>query len=161
FVWPAYVANLRARLTCPVCLLVVAADDTLARWAAKPVDVGGGTRFVPWVLGPSGVPVVIEESQARAYPELAALSAIPPGRDENTERSVQIARAAQRASIELEEDRSKLYFDLIMASLSEAARRALHTMALTKYEYQSEFARHYVAEGLAQGCVQGEHRGRA
>src|SRR5687768_1113016 len=26
FVWPAYVATLRARLECPVCLLVVTAD---------------------------------------------------------------------------------------------------------------------------------------
>jgi hypothetical protein len=29
FVWPAYVTNLRARLECPVCLLVVAGDESL------------------------------------------------------------------------------------------------------------------------------------
>jgi hypothetical protein len=32
YVWPVYVANLRARLECPVCLLVVTADDATARW---------------------------------------------------------------------------------------------------------------------------------
>lgn len=29
FAWPAYVANLRARLKCPLCLLVVADDETV------------------------------------------------------------------------------------------------------------------------------------
>src|SRR5687768_11336550 len=30
FVWPAYVATLRARLRCPVCLLVVTTDESIA-----------------------------------------------------------------------------------------------------------------------------------
>jgi hypothetical protein len=30
FVWPVYVVNLRARLECPVCLLVVTADERVA-----------------------------------------------------------------------------------------------------------------------------------
>jgi hypothetical protein len=50
-----YVANLRARIRCPVCLLVIAADEAVARWAGKAVELGGGNRFVPWVLGLSGV----------------------------------------------------------------------------------------------------------
>jgi hypothetical protein len=32
--WPAYVANLRARIRCPVCLLVIAPDEPLARRTA-------------------------------------------------------------------------------------------------------------------------------
>ena len=52
FAWPAYVANLRARLRCPVYLLVIAGDETVARWAARPIDLGGGCLFVPWVLRP-------------------------------------------------------------------------------------------------------------
>jgi hypothetical protein len=50
FVWPAYVANLRARLECPVCLLVVTVDEAVARWAAKPIDMGNGSRLVPLSL---------------------------------------------------------------------------------------------------------------
>lgn len=68
FVWPVYVASLRARLKCPVCLLVVTADEAVARWAAKPVDMGGGNCFVPWVLHPSGVPQITEPAQALARP---------------------------------------------------------------------------------------------
>src|SRR6185436_16739450 len=33
YAWPAYVANLYARLKCPVSLLVVAGDERVARWA--------------------------------------------------------------------------------------------------------------------------------
>jgi len=50
-----------------------------------------------------------------------------------------------------------LYFDLIYASLGEAARRSLLTMDPAKYEFQSEFAKRY----LSQGRAEGEARGRA
>ena len=65
-------------------------------------------------------------------------------RDANTERAIEIALAAQTASVGLDADRSKIYFDLIMNSLGEAARHALITMDAQKYEYQSDFARHYM-----------------
>jgi hypothetical protein len=151
FVWPAYVANLRARLECPVCLLVVTPDKTVARWAARPVELGGHHRFAPYVLGPSGVPEITDEAEARLNPELAVLSAMAHGKDVDAERAAEIANAAQVASVALDADRSKLYFDLILNSLSEAARQALKVMDLRKYEYQSDFARHYVAQGEASG----------
>ena len=155
FVWPVYVASLRARLKCPVCLLVVTADESVARWAARPVDLGGGNCFVPMVLRPSGVPEITEEAQARADPELAVLSAMAHGQDANTAKSVQIALMAQLASQGLDADRSTLYFDLVLTSLSEAARRELQAMDPAKYEFQSEFAKRYVAQGMAQGVAQG------
>jgi len=157
FVWPVYVANLRARLKCPVCLLVVTADEAVARWAAKPVEIGGSNRFTPMVLGPSGVPEITDEAHARADPELAVLSAMAHGQDADIEKSIRIAFAAQMASMGLDEDRSRLYFDLVLNSLSEAARRALQDMNPATYEYQSDFCR-----GLfAQGCAEGERSGRA
>jgi hypothetical protein len=82
---------------------------------------------------------------------LAVLSAMAHGCDADVERSAQIAVAAQRASVGLDADRSKLYFDLILKSLSEAARNALKTMDARTYEYQSDFARQYVAQGEVRG----------
>ena len=160
FVWPVYVANLRARIKCPVCLLVVAGDAAVARWAAKPIDMGGNHRLVPWVLGLNGVPAIIDPQQAQADPELAVLSAIAHGKNIDIDKSVKIAVAAQRASLGLDADRLQLYFDLIMTSLSEAARRELRTMDLANYEYQSDFAKHYVAQGKALGEARGEAQGR-
>jgi hypothetical protein len=157
FVWPVYVANLRARMECPVCLLVVTADESTARWATRSIDLGGGNRFVPLVLGPSGIPEITDQAQALADPELAVLSAMAHGRDADTDKSTQIALAAQFASVGLDDDRSKLYFDLILISLSEAARKALRNMDPATYQYQSDFAKRYVA----QGEVQGEIKGRA
>jgi len=159
FVWPVYVTSLRARLKCPVCLLVVTADESVARWAAQPVDMGGGNCFVPLVLHPSGVPQITQPAQARADPELAVLSAMAHGRDADTAKSVQIALVAQLASEGLDADRSTLYVDLVLASLSEAARRELQAMDPAKYEYQSEFAKRFVAQGIAQGIEQGIKRG--
>lgn len=88
FAWPVHVATLRARLECPVCLLVVTA-------------------------------------------------------------------AAQLASEALDEEQSALYFDLILSSLSEAARRALQAMKPANYEYQSDFARQYFSKGREEGIAQG------
>jgi hypothetical protein len=155
FVWPAYVSTLRARLECPVCLLVITADDAVARWAAKSVDMGGLHQFAPYVLGPSGVPEITDEGEARANPELAVLSAMAHGRDRNIQRSACIAMSAQIATAGLDADRSGLYFDLILNSLSEAARDALGSMDAQTYEYQSEFARRYLAQGVAQGEATG------
>lgn len=157
FTWPAYVANLRARIERPVCLLVVTVDEAIARWAAKPIEMGGGNRFVPLVLRPSAVPEVTDEAQAQADPELAVLSAMAHGKDANAGKSAQIALAAWGAVRDLDEDRSTMYVDLISNSLSEDARRAMQAMDPRKYEYQSEFARRYVAQGRAEG----EAKGRA
>lgn len=151
FTWPAYVATLRARLERPVCLLVMTFDEAIARWAAKPIDMGYGNRFVPLVLGPSAVPAVTDEAQAHADPELAVLSAMAHGRDADANKSAQIAHAALAAARDLDEDRSKMYCDLIEDFQSEDARWAMQAMDPRKYEYRSEFARRYVAEGVAKG----------
>lgn len=155
YVWPVYVCGLRARLECPVLLLVVTADDAIARWAAKPVELGGDSLFMALVLGPSGVPIVTDEARALADPELAVLSAMAHGKDDDVARSVEIAVAAQLASLSLDEEHSTLYCDLIFLALSQAAREALQTMRPAKYEYQSEFARLYFGQGRQEGSQEG------
>ena len=159
----------RSRIRSPVCLLVLTADDAVARWAGRAIDLGGGNQFVPWVLSLSGVPEISDEAQAKADPELAVLSAVAHGADEDFEKSARIALAAQAALLDLDADRSLMYHDMLLAGLSEAAREVLQAMMPDRYEYQSDFAkRHYAqgqaqgqAEGLAQGQAQGLVRGRA
>ena len=131
----------------------VAVSDAVARWAARSIEMGGQHQFTPYVLGPSGVPRVTDEVQACENPELAVLSAMAHGREANLERVLAIALAAQKATAGLDADRSKIYFDLIMSSLGEAARQALEKMDARNYEYQSDFARRYVAQGRAAVIV--------
>lgn len=121
FVWPAYVCNLRDRIRCPVCLLVMTVEESVARWAGRWIEIGGDHRFRPWVLSPAGVPEVTDESQAKADPELAVLSAVAHGADIDTGKAVQIALAAEGALLGLDAERSTLYSDMLFAALSEAA----------------------------------------
>jgi hypothetical protein len=155
FAWPVYAVGLRARMRCPVCLLIVSPHEPVARWASKPIMLGGGNVFTPIVLGPSGVPAVTDEARAVADPELAVLSAMAHGKDEDADKALRIAVAATTASVGLDAERSTLYFDLIVASLSEAVRKSFQAMDRAKYEYQSDFAKRYVAEGRAEGEVHG------
>jgi hypothetical protein len=161
FAWPVYAVGLRARMRCPVCLFVVSPHESVARWASKPIDLGGGNVFVPFVLGPSGVPEVTDEARAAADPELAVLSAMAHGKDRDVNKALRIAVAAATASVRLDPARSKMYFDLVAGSLSDAARKGLQAMDPAKYEYQSEFAKRYVAQGKAEGQAEGELRGQA
>jgi hypothetical protein len=154
FTWPAYVANLRARWRCPVCLLVVCADPCVAGWASQWIQLGGANVFAPQVIGPHEVPEILDPVEAEMDPELAVLSAMAHGHDADVTKAARIAALAQGASAGLDDDRSKLYLDLIMISVSEAVRKVLaKTMLPFKYEYQSAFAKHYVAEGLTQGRI--------
>jgi Domain of unknown function (DUF4351) len=163
FVWPVYATNLRARLKCPVCLLVVAADDGVARWAAKPIELGGGNQFVPFVLGPSGVPEVTDPALACADPELAVLSAMAHGQGADVGKAVRIALVAEAASNRLDENRHRLYSDLIWASLSEAARKELQMFdpAKLEFDYQSWPASRWFSDGIEKGRTEGETAGRA
>jgi hypothetical protein len=162
FAWPAYVANLRARRRCPVCLLVVCPDSAVAEWAAKPVSLGCKNLFAPRVLDSHAVPKIVDSADAAKNPDLAILSALAHGHDPDAKLAAQIAAVAQGASMRLDEDRAQLYFDLILNSLSEAAREVLlETMRPFKYEYQSDFVKGYVAQGRAEGRVEGRAEGRA
>ena len=161
FAWPAYAINLRARVRCPVCMLVFAASRSVMRWAAKPIELGGGNTFTPLVIGPPGVPVITDSAKARQEPELAVLSAMARGHSADSQLAAHIAQAAIAASAGLDPERSVLYFDLILSHLSQAARASLQTMDPSKYEYQSDFAKRYFSEGREKGRVEGRAEGTA
>jgi hypothetical protein len=78
------------------------------------------------------------------------------GRDADSDRAVQVALVAMMASAGLDADRSVLYYDFVYASFGEAARKTLQAMDPAKYEFQSEFAKRYLAQGGAEGEIRGE-----
>ncbi len=155
FVWPAYVCNLRGRIRCPVCLLVMTVEESVARWARRWIEIGGDHHFRPWVLSPTEVPQITDAAAAKADPELAVLSAVAHGGDVDTTKAAQIALAAEGALLDLDAGRSTLYGDMLFAALSEAARRAMRDMNLPKYEYKTEFAKRYYGQGLSEGKAEG------
>jgi hypothetical protein len=160
--WPVYLAVQRAQHDCPVWLLVVAPDPAVARWAAEPIALGHpGFVLKPLVLGPASTPLVTEPERARASPELAVLSAMMHGRGK---RGAEVALAAfegiKANYLGRDDDRLRVYQDLIDSCLGELARQALEAiMASGNYEYQGPFAKRYVAEGKAEGKAEGLRTG--
>ncbi|WP_437735542.1 hypothetical protein [Sorangium sp. So ce1335] len=149
YAWPVYVTQTRARHRCPTRLLVVTIDAAIARWCARPIETGHpGLTLTPLVLGPEGVPVVTNAEQAKAAPEVAVLSAMAHGQGEAAEA---IGAAFLAAAAGLDEERRTMYWDLVLSSLNAAARRTLEAMMKSGYEFQSEFARSYVAKGVEKG----------
>jgi flagellar biosynthesis/type III secretory pathway protein FliH len=154
--WPAYVTVARAVHGCPAALLVVAPDPAVAGWCAEPIETGvPGFVLRPPVLRRTAVPVVTDPGEAARRPELGVLSAMAHG---DTEQGATIAAVVLPAIRGLDDDRVKLYYDLVYNSLNEAARRALEAI-MKGYEYQSDFAKKYVAQGRAEGRTEGRAEG--
>jgi hypothetical protein len=159
YVWPVYVTQTRARHRCPTRLLVVTIGAAMARWSARPIDTGHpGWTLTPLVLGPQRVPVVTDAEQAKAAPEVAVLSAMAHGQSEAAEA---IGEAFFAAAPGLDEERRAVYGDLVLSSLNAAARRKLEAMMKSGYQFQSEFARSYVAKGREEGMREGTLKTKA
>jgi len=151
FSWPAYVGILRARFECPVLLVVITMNPRVAAQYAVPINLDGRglSSIVPLVIGPSEVPIVAEPVLADAMPELAVLSVMAHA--DNPE-AVDIASAALTAAAKLDDERASLYADLIYAYVGPTARKVLEaSMGLENYEFQSDFAKRFIAEGRAEG----------
>ncbi|MFZ5894182.1 MAG: hypothetical protein ACOY0T_24185 [Myxococcota bacterium] len=160
FSWPRYAAQLRARLKCDTIVLVVTPNGAVVRWASQPIPLGGASRFVPVVVGPSAIPLVTDPEAARADPELAVLSTMAHG-EGDVETAVRIALAASAGIRTIQDaERIVLYSDLIQAALSEAARKAF-AMIPPGYEFQSELVRNAISKGRTEGRAEGRTEGRA
>jgi len=151
--WPVYVSALRARLRCPVVLFVLAHDE-VATWARRPIELGNpGSALAPIVVALSEVPRITEAAEAARAPELTVLSALG-------HREEAVGYAAIKGFTGLDEDRSKLYLDLILAALPDDKRAFLEGLMIKGYQYQSDFARRYVEEGRQLGREEGREEGR-
>jgi hypothetical protein len=140
----------RAERGCPAGLLVVAPDPSVAAWCAEPIEIGSpGFVLTPQVLGRGAVPIITNPVEAARRPELAVLSAMAHG---DGARGAAIAAAVLPAVWRLDDERARFYGDLVLTSLTEAARRALEAM-MKGYEYQSDFAKKYVAQGRAEAVL--------
>jgi hypothetical protein len=152
FSWPAYVTVSRAIHGCPADLLVVAPEPVVAGWCAEPIEIGvPGFVLRPPVLHRTAVPAMTDPGEAARRPELGVLSAMAYGK---TEQGTTIAATVLPAIRGLDDERARLYYDLVYNSLSDAGRQSLEAI-MKGYEYQSDFAKKYVAQGLDQGLTKG------
>lgn len=150
--WAVYLAAARAQLRCPVILLVIALNGATERWASAPIELGPGSVIQPVVLGPRRIPIVTDPELAAQSPELAVLSAIVHG---NKPIAAEIGRVALSVAITLDEDRSRLYSDLIILTANDTVRKILESLMLQNWEPQSEFFKNLVAKANQQGRAEG------
>lgn len=153
FAWPVYATTQRARCECPAIVLVVTPDAGVARWAAVPIALGGDSVFVPVVVGPEGIPVIVDEARAAEVPSLAVLSVLAHGRIPDIERAVAMAVAATKATRGLPEELAVLYFNLIESALSDAARKAFQMLPETQ-EMFGPTRRRAFAEAEAEAVLE-------
>ncbi len=165
--WPVYLTNLRAREHCPVVLLVVAPDEAVARWCAKPIEMGHPFFVLqPLVVGPKAIPQLLGPQAVGVSPEMAVLSALAHGHQE--ELSPALFEAVVTSTQGLDIERYGFYVDLALSAFSPAARKALEAMMRSgTYEYQTELVRNFMArakeerqEGLKEGFKEGQQVGR-
>ena len=148
--WPEYTTGARATYRCPVGLLVIAPDPDVAAWCAEPIETGiPGFVLRPPVLGREAVPVVTDPAVAARRVELGVLSAMAHGKSEFGEA---IADAVLPAIRGLDDDRARFYADLVYNAVGEATCRALEEK-MKGYEYQSDFAKKYLAQGRADAVL--------
>ncbi|MCP2292362.1 hypothetical protein [Nocardia amikacinitolerans] len=151
--WPVYLATLRSRLRCPVLLLVVAPNQQVAEWAGAPIELGHpGLTLRPLVLGPGNMPLVTDPIEAQSSPERAVLSAMTYGSGPHMEEVLQSFLAGL---MKTDDERARMYHDLVDDVLSEAASRRLEELMTMTYEYRGRIARKYVEEGWQEGHEEG------
>lgn len=158
YTWPLYAVAARARHECPFLLTVVTPDAAVARWADQPIELGNGF-FAPCVIGPQGIPKVVDRDQAMREPQLAVLSAVAHGKGD-VATAMSIARAAIAVSRSLPDEQRVLYSGLIEKALSEAARKALDMEPQIKQFFSEAHQRSY-AKGEAEGEAKGLAKGKA
>jgi hypothetical protein len=151
FTWPVYAVTARAQHRCPFVVLVVTPSDATARWAAQPIELGGGT-WQALVVGPEGIPIVTDVDLATREPHLAVLSVLAHGCDDDVPTAVAIATAATAGAAGLPEPTRVLYFALIESFLGEAARKSFAMLPQVQ-QFFSEAQRKGFAEGKAAAVL--------
>jgi hypothetical protein len=163
YTWPLYAVGARARERCPFVVLVVTPSAGTAKWAARPIELGGGNQYRPLVIGPQGVPKLTDPARARREPQLAVLSVMAHGKGEATTAAA-IGAAAARAISRLPEEQRLLYSLLIETNLSEAARKAIEMQPGLVNFFSAAQRRNFErgrAEGKAEGKAEGEAKATA
>lgn len=150
--WLLYIASLRAREQCPVCLVVICPDRRTAVWAAQPIETGHpGLTLTPLVIGPDNTPVITDVAQAVGNIGLAAVSAITHSGDPNINA---ILATLTEALASIDPKVAERYADFVTVALPDPAQKEMsRLMATETYLYQSEYARSLMAKGEAESVL--------
>ncbi|MGI5233067.1 hypothetical protein [Actinoallomurus sp. CA-142502] len=150
--WPLYIATLRARERCPVMLLVIAPERSVAEWCATTIETGHpGHTLTPLVLQADNVPELTDPKDFLANPPMGVLSAMFHG---DGPEGMKVLRAASDGTdliADADRQLARRYVDCVLAVVPQAARDALEALMMTESEFYSETFRNAEAKGRAEG----------
>lgn len=147
--WPLYVSALRARLGCPVMLLVLTSDLAVGRWARAPIAMGHpGWDFTPIVIDYADV-ARVPEDQVGDPPELAVLYA--RANPTPTHAILAMAALARVGAADLR----RLYWSFLSQGLSPTLRAELE-IDMDPEKIRS-LLEHYTELNLKQQRADEEH----
>ncbi|MEV0353616.1 hypothetical protein AB0H88_48370 [Nonomuraea sp. NPDC050680] len=151
--WLAYIANLRARDKCPVCLVVICPKRKTAEWASLPIETGHpGLTLTPLVIGPDNTPVITDVAEAVGNIGLAAISAITQSKHPLI---ADILATLTEALNSLDPDVARRYAEYVTVALTGNAQKEMERLMATEtYVYQGEYAQSLLAKGVAKGRVE-------
>jgi hypothetical protein len=152
-----YAAALWLMLGCDVTVLAICPDAGVAVHYAEPIHSGlSGYRFQARVLGPEGIPAIIDPQLAASQPELSAMSVMVHGRDRK------VVEAFTAALAELPDEHAPKYYEYAYSMSAPEVRRLLEEiMASTAWPVFSPFAREHYGRGLEEGRTEGKAEGKA
>jgi hypothetical protein len=162
WVWPLYVASVRAKLRCLTTMLVICTNDRVAQWARRiiPDSVARWCDMLPVLWSPSNFPATTDPSEARETPELAALSCLLLHQRADWVRLFDTAVAGLAT---LDRDLALRYIGILHMGLAEQPQRQrdLEERMSTKTYDPDGYVRELVADWLTQGRAEGEAKGLA
>ncbi len=137
---------------------MVSEDPGVSKWCGQPIVVGEPDFVLsPITFSTGDVPRIADPELARRHPEITVMSMLLHY-DEDPERLTRALSVALDEADRISPERAKMYADLVLGSLKNSAARQFleEALSIAAYEYKSDFARRYVAEGEARGEARGE-----
>ncbi|MCX4245843.1 hypothetical protein [Paraliomyxa miuraensis] len=153
--WALYAAWAHYRLRCPVHVVVIAVDASVAKWAAGPFCIGDMT-LRPWVIGPEHIEPITSITKARRSIDLAFLSSMAH-RDSPVAKDV--GRALLGALRGSSDEHAGLMWDIFVTSVDAAVRRAIE-MEFGDWVPQSDWAKKHYSKGRREGKAEGRREGK-
>ena len=160
FSWPAYHSNIRHRIKAPAVLIVICLEQSVAAWAAEPIETGQpGSDFRMLVLSSANYPKLTEPSESGELAEQMVLGTLIHQHADGIEQLLEVATAelAHRP-----EEVAKRYTEYMLGQLGEHARTILEALMQNEtYPYQSKLLIDREAKGKVEGKAEGKVEGAA
>jgi hypothetical protein len=144
--WLSYVGCLMGTRKCPVMLVVVCPDKSVAAHYDQPIQIEHSCVVLrPTVVGPDKLPVLSEPEDIAASPELATLGAI-------AHPTLDTAVAVATRLVALRDDRGAHYYSYLKTHLPDSIGPVLEEIVVTTVPLVSDsFTRIFEARGEARG----------